>query len=217
MTSLPFEPSTRFARWWVRRYTAGLPDRASVSRRAEIDSDLVEHARCREDEGWTASQITRERLRRLVRGGIADLRWRNEVISEECRAPSSLRVSVTSLTSIATVVLATYHFLFASFILGNRSVAERRFLSGMEGYEDEIGRSVASAIAALILGLLGLVLLTSALARPVSPLVANVVTMAIGAVAVLFFWLGIWPIGIVAVVGSIVDLAIRTPHPAPQP
>jgi hypothetical protein len=36
---------------------------------------------------------------------------------------------------------------------------------------------------------------------------ANAATIPIAAVAVAWFWLGVWPIGIVAVLGSAFDLA----------
>ncbi len=212
MTTRPDDRSTRFARWWVRSYTAGLPDHARVSRRAEIDSDLAEHSRCRESDDWSSTQIMRERRRRLVRGALADLRWRHEVINDECNVRSFVRVSVASVTSIATVALATFHVAFAAYMLGGTSLAERPFLGGIDSYADEVGRPVASAIAAVILGSLGLVLFAAAIARPVSPLIANVVTLAISPLAIMFFWLGMWPVGIVAIFGSVVDLAIRTPN-----
>ncbi len=75
----------RFARWWVQRYTAGLPDQESVSRRA--DSDLTEHAHYRQLDGWTPEQITQERLRRLVGGMAADLSWRHELVTGDCQTP----------------------------------------------------------------------------------------------------------------------------------
>ena len=209
--------SIRFARWWVQRYTAGLPNHEGVSRRAEIDSDLAEHAQCRERDGWTPKQITRERLRRLVGGMAADLGWRHELVTGQCQTRGLVRVSVLSVTSVAAVTLAMFHFVFAAYMLGNTSLAEQRFLSGLDNYAEEVGRPVASVIAAFIIASLGVVLLAAGLARPVSPIIANAATIAIAGVAVLFFWLGAWPVALVAVVGSTVDLATRTPNPTPQP
>ena len=103
MNSQGDDRSLRFARWWVQRYTAGLPDQESMSRRAEIDSDLAEHADCRERDGWTPEQITRERLRRLVGGMAADLSWRHELVTSHCKTPGLVRVSVLSVTSLAAV------------------------------------------------------------------------------------------------------------------
>ena len=158
----------------------------------------------------------RERFGRLVRGVFADLSWRHELITGECNVRGLVRLSVTSVTSIAALALAVFHVAFATYLLGSTSLAERRFLGGIDGYADEVGRPVASVAAALIIAALGLALFAAALARPVSPLVANAATMAISTLAVMFFWLGVWPVGIVAVLGSCVDLAIRTPSVAPR-
>ena len=217
MNSPGDDRSMRFARWWVHRYTAGLPNHESLSRRAEIDSDLAEHAQCRERDGWTPKQITRERLRRLVGGMAADLGWRHELVTGQCQTRGLVRVSVLSVTSVAAVTLAMFHFVFAAYMLGNTSLAEQRFLSGLDNYAEEVGRPVASVIAAFIIAGLGVVLLAAGLARPVSPVIANAATIAIAGVAVMFFWLGAWPVALVAVVGSTVDLATRTPNPTLQP
>lgn len=45
---------------------------------------------------------------------------------------------------------------------------------------------------------------------------ANAATIAVAAVAVRFFWLGAWPVALVAVVGSTIDLATRNPIRTPQ-
>lgn len=217
MNSQGDDRSVQFARWWVQRYTAGLPDQESVSRRAEIESDLAEHAQCRERDGWTSKQIARERLRRLVGGMAADLSWRHELVTGYCKTPGLVRVAVVSVTSVAGVTLAMFHFVFAAYMLGNTSLAEQRFLGGLDNYAEEVGRPVASVIAALVIASLGVVLLVAGLARPVSPIIANAATIAIAGAAVMFFWLGAWPVALVAVVGSTVDLAIRTPNPTPQP
>ena len=209
--------SLRFARSWVRRYTDGLPTHVSASRRAEIDSDLAEHARCRELDGWTPKQIGRERVRRLVGGMAADLSWRHQLVTGDCRTPRLVRVSVLSVTSVAVVLLAIFHFIFAAYMLGDTALAEQRFLRGLDSYAEEVGRPVASLIAALIIAGLGVVLLAAGLARPVSPVVANAATIAIAGLAMLFFWLGAWPVALVAALGSMVDLAARSPRPTPQP
>jgi hypothetical protein len=208
--------SIRFVRWWVRRYTAGLLDHDGASLRAEIDRDLAEHAQYREEDGWAPKQITLERLGRLAGGVFADLSWRHELISGQCQVRGVVRVSVLSVTSIAALTLALFHFAFAAYLLGTTSLAEQRFLRGLDYYGDVVGRPVASVVAALIIGGLGVVLLAAGIARPVSTVIANIATIAIASVAVLFFWLGVWPIGIVAVLGSTLDIATRAPNPAPQ-
>lgn len=217
MNEQQVDRSTRFARWWVQSYTAGLPSHESESRRAEIDSDLAEHARCRRLDGWTPRQIERERLGRLVRGMTADLSWRHDVVTGHCRVRALARVSVLSVTSAATATLALFHFAFAAYLLGSTSLAEQRFLGGLDTYAEEVGRPVASVIAAIIIASLGAVLLAAALTRAFSPVISNAATIAVAGLAVLFFWLGAWPVALVALLGSTVDLAVRTPHPTPQP
>lgn len=216
MSSGPDDRSTRFARWWVRRYTAGLRSHETTARRAEIDSDLSEHARYRQLSGWTSKQISRERLRRLLRGMAADVSWRHEIVAGQCSVRGLVRVSVMSITSVASVMLAIYQFAFAAYLLGSASLADQPFLGGLENYADEVGRPIASVVAALVLAGLGAVVLAATLARPISPVMANVATIPSAAVAVMWFWLGIWPIGIVAVLGSVLDLASRAPTQAPQ-
>ena len=209
--------SGRIVRWWVQRYTAGLPDLVGASRRAEIDSDLAEHAHDRKSDGWSAKQISRERRSRLVRGMFADLSWRHELITGRCRVRGLVRVSVLSVTSIAAVTLAMFHFVFAAYLLGNISLAERRFLGGIDNYAEEVDRPVASVVAALVIACLGLVLLAAGLARPIAPITANAATIAVAMMTALFFWLGAWPIALVALVGSGADLAIRTPKSTAEP
>lgn len=216
MNVAPDHRSTRFARWWVRSYTAGLPNHERATRRAEIDSDLAEHRQHRELEGWAAKHIARERVHRLVRGVAADLSWRYEVVTDCCHVRGLVRVSVLSMTSVAAVMLALFHFAFAAYLLGNTYLAEQRFLGGLDTYADEVDKPVASTTAALIIAGLGVVLLAASLARPVSPIIANAATIPIAAVAVLFFWLGAWPVAVVAVVGAMIDLATRTPKPTRQ-
>ncbi len=143
---------------------------------------------------------------------FADLRWRHELITGQCQVRGLVRVSVLSVTSIAAVTLAMFHFVFAAYLLGTTSLAEQRFLGGIDNYAEEVGRPVASVIAALIIAGLGLVLLAAGLARPIAPVIANAATIAVAAVGLLFFWLGAWPVALVAVVGSSVDLAIRSPE-----
>jgi hypothetical protein len=213
MNDLRDDQSIRFTRWWVRRYTAGLPSQEQLWRRAEIDSELAEHARHRELDGWTTKQIASERVRRLVRGMAADLSWRHELVTSSCQTRGLARVSVLSLTSAASLTLALFHFAFAAYVLGSTSLAGQRFLGGLAAYEDAVGRPIASPVAATIIASLGVVLVLAALARPISPLIANIATSGVAVWSVLFFWLGVWPIGLVAVLGSSFDLATRTPEP----
>jgi hypothetical protein len=211
MTSEGQDRSTRFVRWWARRYTAGLIPDQVARRRAEIDSDLAEHRHWRDSQGWTRRLIARERVTRLLRGVAADVEWRHDLL--RARNGRHLHAALTSVTGLATLLLATFHFAFAIYLLGGTALANQPFLGGLVGYGEE--GPIGSAVAATIIGSLGLVLLIAVLARPISPLVANVAVTSIAMISVMFFWLGIWPIGLIAMAGSVTDFAIRTPHMPP--
>ncbi len=105
-----------------------------------------------------------------------------------------------------------FHFVFAAYMLGNTSLAEQRFLGGLENYADEVGRPVASVIAALVIASLGVVLLAAGLARPVSPIIVNATTIAMAAVAAMFFWLDAWPVALVAVLSAPRSILSPEPH-----
>lgn len=214
MSRLPDERSARLVRWWARRYTAGLDHTAAAFRRAEIDSDLVEHDRFRRENGWSRSGISRERVRRLLVGVPADIGWRHD------RLRVRTRRGVTSImlpvTTVAQLLLAAYYVAFAAYLLGNSPLADkqvlgRSLLHGFDGYADEAG---ASFVAFIVAGL-GLSLALAAVARPVSPVVANTVTLPSAVLAVMFFWLGIWVLGLIVLAGAVMDLATRALHPTP--
>jgi hypothetical protein len=215
MSESPDDRSILFTRWWVRRYTSGLGPGHIAMRRAEIDSDLAEHQRARESDGWTRSQIVRERRKRLVRGMAADVGWRHDLLRPH--TGRSWHAALTSLTGIASLFLAAFHFVFAVFLFGSTSLADRRFLGGLAAYEEEVGRPIASPVAATVIALLGVVLVFAALSRPISPLVANIATIGVAAFAVLWFWLGMWLIGLVVIVGSTADLVTRVPDSPTRP
>ncbi len=207
--------STRIVRWWVRRYTAGLPHPYGSERRAEIDSDLAEHRLVRVDDGWTHRRVARERLIRLARGAPADLAWRHELV---CRGTNRVLAGLAgAVASAASLLLAAFHFLFAAYLLGTTSLADRSLLGGLDAYAEEVGRPVASVVAAGVTGGLGLVLAVAAIARPVSPLVANAATTGVASLSVMLFWLGVWPVALIAVAGSVTDLTLRgSQAPAPR-
>ena len=212
MNDRPLDRSTRFARWWVRRYTAGLAPGQAGARRAEIDSDLAEHEQFRRLGGRSPRRIQRERLVRLIGGMPADVGWRRDVLRR--RTNRYLQAAVASVSGLAALLLAGFYFVFAAYMLGHTSVAERRFFGGLASYADEVGRPIASPSAATIIASLGLVLVVAAFARPISPTMANVVTIAAASWSILFFWLGVWPIGVIAVIASAIDLATRTSNSA---
>jgi hypothetical protein len=142
----------------------------------------------------------------------ADVEWRHDLL--RARNRRYLHAALTSVTGLTSLLLAAFHFAFAIYLLGHTALASRPFLGGVVAYEDE--GPIASAIAATIIASLGLVLVITALARPISPLMANIAATSIAMISVMFFWLGVWPIGLIAMAGSVTDLAIRSPQ-LPQP
>lgn len=206
--------SVRLVRAWVRRYTAGLDVQHAALRSAEVDSDLAEHERFRRDCGWPQARIGRERIRRTIVGIPDDLGWRREQL--RTRSWHGVTTVVVPVTSAASLLLAAYHIAFAAFLLGNDSLADQQFwgrspLHGFEGYADEAG----APSAALIIGGLGILVAIAALARPISPVVANAIAMPIALIAVMFFWLGVWLLGLIVLAGAATDLATRAPRPTP--
>jgi hypothetical protein len=197
--------------WWTRRYTVGLPGPLTGSRRAEITSDLAEHAHLRRGEGWPAGRIARERLGRLGRGVPADLVWRGEVLADASRSTGAVRSLVIAVTSVASVMLAVFCAAFALYVSGSVALADRALLHGLANYADVVDHGVDSTIAAVVLAGLSVSLLVSAVARPISPLVANVATFPVAILAVLWFWLGISPLGLVVVAGAATDMGLRAP------
>ena len=204
---IDMDRSTQVVRWWVRRYTAGLLHPHGAERRSEIESDVAEHRLDRLADGWAHCRIARERLTRLFRGIPADLAWRFDLLNRYTNRVLAGAMGV--VTAAASLLLAAFHLVFAAYLRGNTSLASQRFLGGLDAYAEEVGRPVGSVIAAAVIGGLGLVLMIAAVARPVSPLMANVATTSVATLSVMFFWLGVWPVALVAVVGSITDLALR--------
>jgi hypothetical protein len=213
MSGLPDDRSARLVRLWVRRYTAGLEQTTAAFRRAEIDSDLAEHDRFRRETGWLTSRIGRERLRRLLAGVPGDIGWRHDRL--RVRARPGLTVMMLPVT-IAQLLLAAYYVAFAAYLLGNSALADQQVwgrspLQGFESYAEEAG---ASSVA-FIVAYLGLSLAVAAVARPVAPVLANAVTLPSAVLAVMFFWMGVWALGLIVLAGAATDLATRAPRPTP--
>jgi hypothetical protein len=214
VSGLPDDRPARLVRWWVRRYTAGLDQRTAAFRRAEIDSDLAEHDRFRRETGLPVSRIGRERKRRLLVGVPADIGWRHDRLrSRALRGVTSIMLPVTT---IAQLLLAAYYLAFAAYLLGSSALADQQVLGrfplhGFEAYAEEPG---ASGVAFIVAGL-GLSLAVAAVARPVSPVVANALAYPSAVLAVMFFWLGVWALGLIVLAGAATDLATRAPRPTP--
>ena len=205
---------TRLVRWWARRYTAGLDPLTAASRRAEMDSDLAEHERFRRDAGWSTTRLSRERLRRTLAGVPADIGWRYDRLRHSTNHHGLTSV-LGLVTTVAQLALAVYFFAFAAYLVGNTRLPDQQVfgtsvLAGFESYADEPGATTAAAI----IGALGFVLALSATARSISPILSNAATIPIAMLATLFFWLGIWPLAVLVLVGAAVDLALRGQPPA---
>ena len=214
MSGLPDDRSARLVRWWVRRYTAGIDQTTAAFRCAEIDSDLAEHDRFRRESGWSTSRIGRERVRRLLTGVPGDIGWRHDRL--RIRARRGVTSIMLPVTTAAQLLLAAYYVAFAVDLLGSSALADQQVggrspLQGFEGYADEAGVSGGAFIVAG----LGLSLAVAAVARPVSPVVANAVTLPSAVLAVMFFWLGVWALGVIVLAGAATDLATRAPRPTP--
>jgi uncharacterized membrane protein YhaH (DUF805 family) len=78
-------------RVWTRAYTAGLHPGLRESRRAEIDSDLWEHARAAQDAAAAPRSIAGQMLARCLLGIAADLTWRSQMVA----GPSRLEKGVS--------------------------------------------------------------------------------------------------------------------------
>ena len=201
--------SARIVRWWVRRYTAGLDHTTVAARRAEIDSDLAEHALFRNGAGWSTSRIVRERLGRTLTGMPGDIGWRHDRLHHQARSAFATSL-LASATALAQLALAAYFVGFAGFLFGDTGLADQVVLGtsplhGFEHYADESG----AAIAGLIVATLGIALALAAFARPIAPIASNAVTLSIATLAVMFFWMGVWPLALFVCVGASIDLAVR--------
>lgn len=71
--------------------------------------------------------------------------------------------------SVATLVVAAFHAAFAAYLLGADTLAERAWLGGLDNYAEEVD-TTGGAIAAIIVLLLGAVIVTGCVLRPVAPL-----------------------------------------------
>jgi len=144
----------------------------------------------------------------VLAGVPADIGWRHDQMRVQARR--GVTSMMLPVTTVAQLLLGAYYVAFSAYLLGNSSLADQQFfgrspLQGFEGYADEAG---ASGVA-FILGGLGLSLAAAAIARPVSPVLANAATLPSAVLAVMFFWLGVWALGVIVLAGAATDLATR--------
>jgi hypothetical protein len=106
----------RLATAWARLYTRGLPPEVAERRRAELRSDLHEHASA---AGRTPAQ-QREVLGRVLWGIPADLSWRRVATApRERRLASGATMTLRKLSTPLFVVYALFQAWAAIGILGN--------------------------------------------------------------------------------------------------
>lgn len=93
--------ATRLCRAWVARYTRRLPGDLAGERRAEVESDLWEHAADARASGVGPVRHDLDVLRRVVGGMAADLSWRRQSLRVTARADQGGIAMTTARTSIA--------------------------------------------------------------------------------------------------------------------
>lgn len=98
-------PATRLCRAWVRRYTRRLPGDLAGERRAEVESDLWEHAADARAHGVGSLRHDLAVLRRVVGGMAADLAWRRHNLHALARADQGGITMKTVRSSIAETAL----------------------------------------------------------------------------------------------------------------
>ena len=112
--------------------------------------------------------------------------------------------------------LGVFVLAFAAYLLGNADLADQQVLGRfpLQGFDDYADEPGASGVAFIVAGL-GLSLAVAAVARPISPVLANAFTYPSAVLAVMFFWLGVWALGVIVLAGAATDLATRAPRPTP--
>lgn len=94
------------ARGWTRAYTVGLPDEAARRRRAEIASDLHEHA-C-----WAGRSPAQQAhvLGRVLWGIPADLSWRRAARApRERRLETGVPMTLNKTTTVVVGLVAVFN------------------------------------------------------------------------------------------------------------
>ena len=93
---------------------------------------------------------------------------------------------------------------------GDSSIADRAYvLGGMDYYGDFVGQQ---PIFAGVLIALAVVLLVACVFRSVAALSMNVMTITISLWWVMWFWLRMWPIALIAIFAATLDIVLRAPR-----
>lgn len=206
VTTVSLAVTARLVQRWTTCYTAGLDRRVADEKAAEIVSDLSEHLHSRRHDGFENDRIAREQLWRHVRGMPSDLAWRHDRLMSGYRGTPIVRGVVLIAAMVSSTLVVGFQFLFAAYVLGATSVADQTYLlGGMHYYGEEVGNPIFASVLVLI----ATAHLAACLARPVAPVVANVLAAVFASWWVMWFWLRVWPIALVVIAASIVDLALR--------
>ena len=181
----PAERAQRRVLRWVDRYSTGLPLPVAEERRAELESDLHEHAVARRDE-LSPSALAREIRGRSLRGIPADLVWRDRemrrfraarlttMTPRELRATSRLQ----HLLYVAAGVLAVPGFIVAVRVAITTNFGTPGHLPGPYG---DPGRAIPIFVA-VVVSLAAVALLVNTASRTF-----GVIALSISALLMNFF------------------------------
>ncbi len=105
----------RLVRAWARLYTRGLPEEDAGARRAELESDLWEHAHDARLNCRRSAVTALEIVRRLLAGVPADVAWHFERRRAQ-RASTAGKVFTAGAMSIVTCALGCWFLASAAMV-----------------------------------------------------------------------------------------------------
>jgi hypothetical protein len=193
MNGAPASWSRRAVRGWTQLYTAGAHSAARDARRAQIDSDLWEHAADAQALGRTSRGLAFEVAGRMVRGIPADIAWRLGSGGFEMR-------SMLVIERGTGLVMLLVSFLIVGAMGGpGISGSEPYFTDDFPAFANDLGSVLRAvifrfAVGAAMIPAAGLLYLTF---RPYSTAIAAFGAMALVVTSVLF------------VVGAVVTLELH--------
>lgn len=204
-------------RVWTRAYTAGLDPSVRESRRAEIDSDLWEHARvAREAAAAAPRSVAGQMLARCLLGMAADLTWRSQTATRPSRlgmegVPMNDRIRRNWWIPAPVILLGLSALFVLTHIVGDGY--ESSWSHTASGWDPSTPERIG---AVSLFGLFFVILPASALAvRRRHPGWTFVMLLPLGLVALmpLMMWddAGWWALlsvlGFVTIVGALLNLA----------
>ena len=106
MSAWPLALAGGLTRGWARLYTAGLPAQVAKGRRAEITSDLWEHATAASADGAGAGTTAAQIFGRTVLGMPADVSWHvGEVKGPQMESTGSRTFAVVAAVAVLSIVM----------------------------------------------------------------------------------------------------------------